>query len=221
MDYLILIPVGYLLGCLPFGLIAGWVLKGVDVRKYGSGKTGMTNVMRIVGVPAALLVLVLDMGKGVSAVVIARVIADSSGVEATAGLAALVGHNWPVFIGFRGGRGTATGWGGLLMLSPLAGLMATVVGVPVVAITRYMSLGSILGASSGAIALIALAVTGAVPLEYIWYGAIGGTLVVARHKDNIQRLLRGEERKIGERATVASARPEAARRKGLRWSKSV
>lgn len=221
MDYLVLIPVGYLLGCLPFGLIAGWVFKGVDVRKYGSGKTGMTNVMRTVGVPAALLVLALDMGKGIVAVAIARLIADAPGVEAAAGLAALIGHNWPVFIGFRGGRGTATGWGGLLMLSPVAGLVATLVGLPVVAITRYMSLGSILGASSGAIALVVLAVTGAVPMEYVWYGAIGGALVVARHKDNIQRLLRGEERKISQRATAASVGPEADRRKGLRWSKSV
>ena len=122
IDYLILVPLAYLLGSVPFGLIAGRLVANVDVRDYGSGKIGMTNVLRTSGKTAAAVVLLLDMGKGVLAVFIARLFFDSYGAEAAAALAVLFGHNWPVFIKFRGGRGTASGWGGLLILSPIAGL---------------------------------------------------------------------------------------------------
>ena len=221
IDYLIFVPVGYLLGSLPFGLVSGWLFKGVDVRDYGSGKTGMTNVFRTVGAPAAALVLVLDMGKAVLAVALAKLLSDSHGAEAAAALAALAGHNWPVFTGFRGGRGTAPGYGGLFILSPVSGLVATVVGIPVIAITRYVSMGSLLAATTGVATLIVLAVTGHAPLEYIWFGAVGCALVVARHRDNIQRLVRGEERKLGRPAAALRPRPRAERRKGLRWPRSV
>ena len=169
IDYLILIPLGYLLGALPFGLIAGKVFGRVDVRDYGSGKIGMTNVMRTVGVPVAIFVLLLDMGKGVVAILLARIISDSAGVESAAALAALFGHNWPVFIGFRGGRGTATGWGSLLMLWPIAGLMATVVGLTLVGISRYVSLGSVVATVVGFVVLIVAAAIGAASMGYIWY----------------------------------------------------
>ena len=222
IDYLILVPVGYLLGSLPFGLISGRLLKHVDVRDYGSGSIGMTNVLRTVGAPAAAVVLLLDMGKAVAAVVFARVFSGSAGVETACALAALVGHNWPVFIGFRGGKGTASGWGGLLILSPISGLVATVAGIPAIAATRYVSLGSIVASISGGVALIVLSITGHAPAAYAWYGAIGGTLVVARHKDNIQRLLRGEERKIGQTVNPDQGpRPKNGRRKGFRWPRSA
>ena len=205
IDYLVLVPIGYLLGSLPFGLIAGLLLKRIDIRDFGSGKTGMTNVARTVGTPVALIVLLLDMGKAVLAVVLARVIYDSPGVEAAAALASLLGHNWPVFIGFRGGRGTASGWGGLLILSPWAGLASLVFGAPTLAISRYVSLGSIVGASSGAVVLVVLSATGHEPGEYVWFGSIAGLLVVARHRDNIERLLKGEERKLGRSAEAVGS----------------
>jgi glycerol-3-phosphate acyltransferase PlsY len=117
----------------------------------------------------------------------------------------IFGHNWPVFIGFRGGRGTASGWGGLLILSPIAGVIATVVGVSLVGLTRYVSLGSITAAALGSAMLVVLAIFyDPVPLVYSWYGIIGGTLIVVRHRDNIQRLLNGTERKIGRKADLAS-----------------
>lgn len=209
--YIVMIPVSYLLGALPFGLILGKIFGGVDVREYGSGKTGMTNVLRTAGLPAALLALALDMGKAVLAVLLARIFFDSPGVEAAAAVAALVGHNWPVFVGFRGGRGTAPGWGALIILSPLAGLVATLIGLSAVALSRYVSLGSILGTLSGIITLIALAVLGVVVegasddfwfayTEYIWFAVIGAALVIGLHKDNIQRLISGTERKLGQSA---------------------
>jgi len=195
-----MIAVGYVLGSIPFGVIIGRVVKRVDVRELGSGKIGMTNVMRSVGVPAGVLVLVLDMGKAVIAVLIARIVSDVHAVEAAAALAVLVGHNWPVFSGFKGGRGTASGWGGLVILSPWAGLVATLVALPAVGLTRYVSLGSIMGGSIGAALLIGLAASGHAPWGYIWFGLVGGPLVVIRHRDNIQRLLNGTERKLGRRA---------------------
>lgn len=227
MAYLIAIPVGYLLGSVPFGLIISRVFRGVDLREYGSGKTGTTNVLRTVGVRGAAAVLVLDMGKAVLGVAIVRLVFDSPGAEAAAAMAALVGHNWPVFSGFRGGRGTAPGWGGLYILSPLSGVAATVIGVPVLALSRYASLGSLLGAVSGVITMAVLAAVGWVAPEYLWFGGLGLALIVARHRDNIGRLARGEERKIGQSANPVGhdrdvARgPKPERRRGLRWPRSA
>ena len=206
IEYLVMVPIAYLIGSIPFGLLAGKLVAKVDIREYGSGKIGMTNVLRTAGITTAAVVLLLDMGKTVAGVVIARLLFDSGGVEAAAALAVIFGHNWPVFIGFRGGRGTASGWGGLLILSPIAGVIATVVGVLLVGMTRYVSLGSIAAAALGSAVLIVLAVFyDPVPLVYSWYGIIGGTLIVVRHRDNIQRLLNGTERKIGRKADLASS----------------
>ena len=197
MSYLFLILVGYLLGSLPFGLMAGRLVKGVDVRDFGSGSTGSTNVQRTVGTPAAVVVLLLDTAKSVLAVLLARLFSDAPGVEVAAALAAIAGHNWPVFIGFKGGRGIAPGVGGLLILSPVSGLIALAVGLPTIALWRYVSLGSLLGGAAGVITLTFLSLVGAEPTVYIWYGAIGLTMVVARHKDNIERLVRRQEHKLG------------------------
>jgi glycerol-3-phosphate acyltransferase PlsY len=206
IEYLVMVPISYLIGSIPFGLLAGKLVAKVDIREYGSGKIGMTNVLRTAGITTAAVVLLLDMGKAVAGVVIARLLFDSGGVEAAAALAVIFGHNWPVFIGFRGGRGTASGWGGLLILSPIAGVIATVVGVVLVGLTRYVSLGSIAATALGSAVLIVLAVFyDPVPLVYSWYGIIGGTLIVVRHRDNIQRLLNGTERKIGRKADLASS----------------
>ena len=219
IGYLLLIPVGYLLGSLPFGLIAGWIVKRVDVRDYGSGKTGMTNVLRTIGAPAAVSVLLLDMGKAILAVILARVFFDSPGIEAAAALGAVAGHCWPVFVGFRGGRGTAPGLGGLLILSPLAGLIVLVIVIPLIAVTRYVSAGSIVGAASGGLILVVLSSIGHAPLGYISFGVVGSLLILARHKDNIRRLASGEERKLGQ---AVDGTPNGAQRgKGMRWPRSA
>ncbi len=200
IDYLLMILMGYLMGSMPTGLVIGWIFRRIDVRTYGSGKTGMTNVLRTAGLPAAALVLFLDMGKAIMAVVIARIVTDSPGVEAASGIFILIGHIWSVFIKFGGGRGTAPGWGALIILSPVAGLVATVSGLFLVWTTRYVSVGSMVGCSLGCITLIILAILGDVPLEYIFYGVVGGSLVVSKHIDNIKRLRKGTERKLGRPA---------------------
>ena len=200
VDYVIFIVLGYLSGSVPFGLIAARLASGVDVRDFGSGKTGMTNVVRTSGKKVGAAVLLLDMSKAVIAIAVARAFTDPAGVQSAAGLAALLGHNFPVFAGFRGGRGIATGWGGLFILSPWAGLIATGVGLPIVYLSKYVSLGSIVGATSGAVALIVLAATGVIETDFMWYGIVGVPAVVVRHHDNILRLFMGEERKLGTRA---------------------
>ena len=208
-EYVIFIAVGYLIGSVPFGLIASRLASGVDVRDFGSGKTGMTNVIRTSGKKVGIAVLLLDMSKAVIAIAVVIAFSDTPGLQSAAGLAALLGHNFPVFAGFRGGRGIATGWGGLFILSPWAGLIATGVGVPLVFASKYVSLGSIVGATSGCVALIALAATGVIETDFMWYGIVGAPAVVIRHYDNILRLMRGEERKLGSKAEPVSTQQPA------------
>lgn len=187
---------GYLLGSLPFGLIFGRLFKGVDVRDHGSGATGMTNVLRTVGIKAAILVLILDMSKSVIAILGARLITESPSIEVAAGVASMIGHIWPIFSGFRGGKGVAPGWSGLFPLSPICGIVATLVGVPIIILTRYVSLGSIIGAISGTGLLVVLSLAGQTSGVYAWYGFLGGIIVIARHKDNLSRLVKGNERRL-------------------------
>ena len=209
-----MIPVAYLLGSVPFGLIAGRVLRGVDVRDHGSGSTGMTNVLRTVNAPAAGMVLLLDMGKAVLAVVLARVFSDSAGVQVAAALSVLIGHNWPVFSGFRGGKGTAPGWGALLILSPISGLVASILGAGTTALSRSVSMGSLIGAASGSAVLVVRSLGGAEPPAYLWYGILGTTMIVVSHRGNIRRLARGEERKLGQPAEAIGTQPKSGRGKG-------
>ncbi|MBI4233551.1 MAG: glycerol-3-phosphate 1-O-acyltransferase PlsY [Chloroflexi bacterium] len=219
--FVVLLPLAYLWGSVPWGLLVARLTRGVDVREYGSGKIGMTNVMRTAGVRAAVVVLLLDLGKGAAAPLAARglshflSLAPTLGgyLEMSVGLATLVGHNWSVFIGFQGGRGTATGLGALAVLSPWSALMAVSLGVPAIFLSRYVSLGSLLGASSGGLATLVLSLAGVQPLAYGLYGAIGGPIVVIQHRANIQRILRGTEHRIGQ-AGRRLARPVARRDEG-------
>ena len=223
-DYLVFVfvPLGYLLGAIPFGYIAGKLFGGVDVRDHGSGSIGMTNVMRTVSPPVAILVLALDMGKGAGAVVLAMVIADTPLVETLTGIAVILGHSWSVFIGFSGGKGTATGWGALFALSPIAGVVASVIGVGLVALTRYVSLGSMVAATLGSLTLAVIAlVSDSIPLEYALYGAVGAPIILFKHRDNIQRLIRGDERKLGQKVDTVPEPSDTQRGKGLRWPRSA
>ena len=146
---------------------------------------------------------------------------DSAGVEVATALAAISGHIWPVFAGFRGGKGISVGWSALIVLSPMAGLVAGLVGIPIIAASRYVSLGSILGAIAGCVALLVLAITDNVPTVYVVYAAVGGPAILVLHRENISRLLKGEERRLGKRSADAPAAPEPRRQKGFRWPGSA
>ncbi len=185
----------YLLGSLPFGYLVTRSLKNADIRNYGSGNIGATNVLRVMGWKAALPVFILDMLKGVAAVLLAKAFSDLPAVYLTAGFLALVGHSFPIFLRFKGGKAAATGIGVLVALSGWVTLTLIAIAGMVVVLTRYVSLGSILGAVS-------------VPLffwifgfgaPYIFFGLATAALVAARHHENIGRLLKGTESKIGQK----------------------
>jgi len=195
--FLIMAPVGYLMGSVPMGLIAGRLVRGIDIREYGSGKTGFTNALRTIGLRASLLVLLGDAAKGALPVLIARLLSDNAYVQAVAGLAAVVGHDWPVFAGFRGGRGVTTFFGVILGMNPLVVLVLVPVGVAITFVTRYMSVMSIGSSVLAACVLIGLAAAGILPAAYALYASLGAALIVVLHRENIRRLLAGTEPKIG------------------------
>jgi acyl phosphate:glycerol-3-phosphate acyltransferase len=217
----------YLVGAIPNGVLVGKLFGDVDVRAFGSGKTGATNVLRTLGPGAAALVVVGDIAKGAIAVLLARYLFFGTlapfpmhaGVshatldlcrpwaEALAALAAVLGHTYSVYIKFTGGRGVLTGAGALVVISPLATLIGLIAGIVPIALTRYVSLGSILGAAVVPLVQLVLVVSGRAPLPSLLYALLGAVYIIALHRDNIERLLQGTERKLGERA--ASQMPPA------------
>jgi acyl phosphate:glycerol-3-phosphate acyltransferase len=199
--YAVVLPLAYLLGSIPWGYFLLHWQRGIDIREYGSGRTGMSNVLRTAGGRVATVVLLLDLGKGVLAVLLAREIIGTTSGEVVAGLLALIGHNWPVFLKFRGGRGIATGLGSLSIMAPLAAVIGMIVFIPITLISRYLSLGSITGVITSCLSLLALALVGMYSSTYAWYAFVGGAIIIWQHRDNIQRLMRGTERRLGSPAT--------------------
>lgn len=187
---------GYVLGSIPFGILIARLAKGVDVRLYGSGMTGTTNVMRTVGSKAGLITMLLDVAKGAAAVLAAWFIMHSHTAQAVSGLAAIAGHNWSIFIKFRGGRGVATYVGGLFSMYWPVGVGAAVVILGVGALSRYMSLGSVIGIVGSVVAVTLLVVFGNQPTAYLVYVGIAAVVILIHHRGNIARLLQGTERKL-------------------------
>ena len=198
--YALILPVAYVLGSIPWGFLITLAARGVDIRQYGSGKIGMSNVLRTAGGPLAFLALILDLSKGLLAVFLARVVADNAAAEVSAGLAVLIGHNWSVFLGFKGGRGIATGLGGLLLMAPIAGAIAMAIFAPVTLLSRYLSLGSMTSVLAAFLSLLAMVLLGHSSTTYLLYTGIGGTIILWQHRSNIQRLLQGRERRLGQSA---------------------
>ena len=204
MCLVLTIILSYLLGSVPFGLlVTSWVSR-VDVREHGSGNTGMTNVLRTSGLWPALLVLTLDVGKAVLVVTLSRILTSDDVIPVFAATSVLVGHNWSIFIKFGGGKGIATGLGALLALSPIAGLIAILTGIPIIAMTRYVSLGTILGSLSALISMPALYILApniqmsiSSPI-YIMYPVVCLPMIIFKHSENIRRLIGGRERKLGD-----------------------
>ncbi len=196
--------VGYLLGSIPTGIIVARVYRNVDLTAYGSGRTGATNVLRTLGSGAAAIAFAGDFLKGLLAVLFVRLVisGDNSWVELIAGIASVLGHSYSGFIGFKGGRGVVTGFGATAAATPLAPilmLIAFAIGAVLVAVTRYVSLGSVVGAALAGLLMCWLAVNTGDPAWAVWGVLMSGFIIVS-HKDNIERLLAGTERKLGERA---------------------
>lgn len=188
---------GYLLGSIPFAFVLSRRLRGIDIRRAGSGNVGAANVLRTSGVPAAVIVMLLDMAKGAGSVLIAQRWLGGDAAPAAAGFAAVVGHIYPVWLRFRGGKGVATACGAFAVLTPWAIAPVLAVFVFIVWLTRYISLGSIV--ATVALGPIAYALHAPAPAVA---AAIGGAgVIVFRHRSNLQRLWRGTERRIGQRVT--------------------
>jgi acyl phosphate:glycerol-3-phosphate acyltransferase len=186
--------IGYTLGSIPFALLLTRTL-GVDLRAIGSRNVGAANVLRSAGIAPAITAMLLDAAKGAIAVVLAGIVSDDLRVVTIAGVAAVVGHVYPPWLGFRGGKGVATSAGVFTVLAPLATAVAVLVFVGTIVVTRFISAGSILGALALPIAAVASDAPGAI---------IGGTvasalIVLTRHRGNISRLITGTERRIGLR----------------------
>jgi glycerol-3-phosphate acyltransferase PlsY len=207
--------IGYLWGSVPAGYWMGKLIRGkdFDIRDYGSHKIGATNVLRTLGRVPALIVFVFDLLKGIGPTLIATLVPFfySSGWGPTvAALAALIGHIYPVFIGFKGGRGVLTASGALLIISPLAFFISAVVLFITILTSRFVSLGSIAGSLTAMICGILFFVIGQfnpaffakVTLAQLIFMVIAPAIVIIVHYDNIGRLLSGNERKIGQKVTI-------------------
>ncbi len=196
--------IGYLWGSIPAGYWMGKIIRGkdFDIRDYGSHKIGATNVLRTLGKVPALVVLIFDLLKGFGPTLIAALVPIFNGAgwgPTVAGLAALIGHIYPVFIGFKGGRGVLTGSGALLVISPLAFLIGFVVLALTILISRYVSLGSIMGSLSTIICGIVFYFIGKATPAQLVFMVVGPIIVILVHYDNIGRLLSGKERKLGQK----------------------
>jgi glycerol-3-phosphate acyltransferase PlsY len=189
----------YLLGSIPFGYIVGKLFKKVDIRELGSGNIGATNVFRILGPSLASLVLIGDIGKGILSIYLVQYLGiDNLLILTIAGLAVICGHDWSLFLGFKGGKGIATTFGVVFALNPLISILAVTVWGVVVITTRYVSLASIFAV----ISIFIFTVLFKQPYEYIVFSAIILVLGIFNHKDNIKRLKSKKERKIGEKIEI-------------------
>ena len=194
----ILMLIAYLAGSVPVGVLVARVAGGTDPRTIGSGRTGGTNALRALGPRWAAVVVACDLLKGALPVLLARFVTGGDPVvEALCAACAVAGAIWSVFAGFRSGRGVGTGVGTMLVIQPLAVLLAAPVFVGAILITRYVSLGSLLGSAAMLpVMLLFLLVAPGTPLSYVLYAAVGAGFIWLAHSDNIDRLLHGTERKF-------------------------
>ncbi len=192
MNYIIITILGYVIGSIPNGLLIGKNLYGIDLREFGSKNIGATNAFRTLGLYPSLWIFLTDAAKGVVAVYLASVLADTPIALLLAGIAAIAGHNWSIFLRFTGGRGVATGLGVIAVLVPKVTLLIFLVWAVIVYTTRYVSLASIVAAILVPIGMWFMGER----LEYLYFGIIAALFVVGRHKPNIERLLKGQELKI-------------------------
>lgn len=190
--YVKVLLLSYLIGSIPNAIIVGKLWKGIDVREHGSGNIGATNVFRVLGAGPGLLVLFLDAVKGSLGVYFGLLWLGEGWGSVLGGIMAIVGHNWPLWLKFKGGRGVATGLGVIATIVPKITLIVLGVFIVIVYITRYVSLGSILCAALVPLLMILFRE----PLPYLIFGFVAGSFVIIRHWENMQRLWKGTELKI-------------------------
>jgi len=193
---LLTVAAGYLLGSISFAVLLVRLRTGRDIRQEGSGNPGATNVLRSHGKALALVVALLDVAKGAAAVLLVRMVTADPRYAAAGGLAAILGHMFPLYYGFRGGKGVATTVGAFLALAPAATAVCLGVFIVIVAATRYVSLGSCV-----AVVLLppAARLISHSPLPVVLAAALAAAVVIVKHVDNLKRLARGEERKLGRK----------------------
>lgn len=195
LNYIIIAVIAYLLGSISFGMIVAKLKGGPNLREVGSKNTGATNVLRVMGVKTGLIVFVLDILKALIACIIGRVWMGLNGAM-VAGLAVVIGHNWPCFFQFKGGKGVASTLAVMLMTFPVPAVICYIVAIVLIATTKYVSLGSITLAAL--FALLVIAANWANWLVIVWVLIIAG-LLIWRHHANIGRLLKGTENKLGSK----------------------
>ncbi len=189
--------IAYLIGSISWGYIFVNLAMGEDIRDFGSGRTGMSNILRTSGGKAATLVFLLDAGKGVLCVMLARTAIGLGAAEVAAALLALCGHNWPVFLRFRGGRGILPGFGALSVMAPWVALAGGALFLVITLSSRILSLGSIVGVLTVAVLSLALMLLIGHSHLYTLYACVGGAVIIWQHRDNIRRIANGTERRLG------------------------
>ncbi len=190
--YVLIAVIAYLLGNFATSYLVSRAAAKIDIRKYGSGNAGSTNVLRVLGAKPAAIAFLGDVLKGTIAVLIGRYIGGSYG-EIIAGIFVILGHDWPIVLNFKGGKGVATTIGLMLPIDPIMVLLILITGVIVISITRYVSLASVLGMCIYPIAMIITQK----PAEYIIFSLILSAIAIIRHRANIGRLIKGTESKLG------------------------
>ena len=193
------IVAAYLIGGIPWGVVLARLVGGPDPRSQGSGRTGGANVLRVLGPRVAAVAAVLDLLKGSIAAILPVLLGAGLTVQAFAVLAAIIGHSRSPYIGFRGGRGVSPAFGSLLVLWPLVALIMIPVFFGVIRLTHYSSLGSLTATTLAGVIVVAWVLTQGLPLANLIYAIGAPVLIWYFHRDNIERLLAGEERTIDNR----------------------
>ncbi|MCJ7655418.1 MAG: glycerol-3-phosphate 1-O-acyltransferase PlsY [Dehalococcoidia bacterium] len=208
-EFVLVALIGYLMGAIPFALIISKRMAGIDISKYGSGNLGGTNVLRVLGFKAGAIVMALDLAKAFVPVMLARFIIGDSVLliagfalnwqwgQVITALMVMVGHSWSVYIKFRGGKGAAAYFGGWFAIWPVAALVGGAILILTVWLSRYMSLGSILGSLGILCLFVVLTLIDMSPPVYLIYSVVAAALIVYQHRSNISRLQAGTESRMG------------------------
>ena len=195
---LLILFLGYLFGSFPSGYIAGRIAKGIDIRSLGSGSTGATNVLRHIGKRAAITVFLLDLFKGVLSILLAKYFLLNDSWQVAIGLSTLIGHIWPIWLNWKGGKAVATGLGIFLGLSWQVGLATLGIFIIMIALFRIVSLASVSAALALPLIMFLSFSTSNFSLPFLIISLLAMTLVIWRHRENIVRLIKGKEPRIGQ-----------------------